>query len=80
MARTVPGIRHAPDAPSLALSLNGSAIYLGVALGSVVGGAVLTDGSPADLGWVGAVLGLIALSILTLSTRPAPSLAEARLG
>ena len=73
-------MKLAPDAPSLALSLNGSAIYLGVALGSVVGGAVLTYGSPADLGWVGAVLGLIALAILTLSTRPAPSLAEARLG
>jgi DHA1 family inner membrane transport protein len=72
-------MKLAPDAAALALSLNGSAIYLGVALGSVVGGAVLTYGSPADLGWVGAMLGLTALAILTLS-RPAPSLAEARLG
>jgi DHA1 family inner membrane transport protein len=72
-------IAKAADAAPLALALNGSSLYLGVALSSVVGGEVLTYASPAALGIVGAVFPLMALGIITLS-RPAPSLAEARLG
>jgi hypothetical protein len=48
----------------LALSLNGSALYLGVALGSVVGAVVPRVGSPADLGWVAALFPLIGLAIV----------------
>jgi predicted MFS family arabinose efflux permease len=72
-------IKLAPDAAPLALSLNASAIYLGVALGSVVGGGVLSYGGPADLGWVAALFSLAAFGIVAF-WRPAPSLAEARLG
>lgn len=69
----------ASDAAPLALSLNGSALYLGVALASVVGGEVLTYATPAELGVVGALFPLLALGVIGLA-RPAPSLAEARLG
>jgi predicted MFS family arabinose efflux permease len=54
----------APDDAPVVLSLNGSALYLGVALGSVVGAEVLRAGSPADLGWVAALFPLIGLAIL----------------
>jgi len=72
-------IKLAPDVAPLALSLNASALYLGVALGSVVGGEVITYASPVDLGWVGALFALAAFAIVALA-RPAPSLAEAKLG
>ena len=63
----------APDDAPVVLSLNGSALYLGVALGSVVGGEVLRAGSPADLGWVAALFPLIGLAIVLAarSQRPA---------
>jgi predicted MFS family arabinose efflux permease len=54
----------APDDAPVVLSLNGSALYLGVALGSVVGGEVLRAGSPADLGWVAAIFPLVGLAIV----------------
>ena len=69
----------APDAAPLVLSLNGSAIYLGVALGSLVGGEVLTYAVPADLGWVAAIFPAIAFAIVLLY-RPVPRLSEVRLG
>jgi DHA1 family inner membrane transport protein len=72
-------ITMAAEAAPLALSLNGSALYLGVALGSVVGGEVLTYGTPADLGVVAALFPLLALGVVGLA-RPAASLASARLG
>lgn len=57
-------IKLAPDAAPIVLSLNGSALYLGVALGAVVGGAVLRYGAPADLGLVAAAFPLIGLCIV----------------
>ncbi|MBN9067540.1 MAG: MFS transporter [Rhizobiales bacterium] len=54
----------APDDAPVVLSLNGSALYLGVALGSVVGAEVLRVGSPADLGWVSALFPLIGLAVV----------------
>jgi DHA1 family inner membrane transport protein len=72
-------IKLAPDAAPLALSLNASAIYVGVALGSVVGGQVLTSLGPVNLGWVAALFSLAAFGIVALA-RPAPMLAEAKLG
>lgn len=42
-----------PQAPMIALSLNASAMYLGFAIGSALGGIVLTRFAPDDLGWVG---------------------------
>jgi predicted MFS family arabinose efflux permease len=63
----------APDDAPVVLSLNGSALYLGVALGSVVGAEVLRAGSPADLGWVAALFPLIGLAIVVTArgSRPA---------
>lgn len=72
-------VRLAADAAPLALSLNASAIYVGVALGSVVGGLVLTYAVPADMGYVAAAFPAVAFA-LTAFYRPAPSLSEARLG
>ncbi|TPK88436.1 MFS transporter [Mesorhizobium sp. B2-4-12] len=57
-------IKLAPDAAPIVLSLNGSALYLGVALGAVVGGEVLRYGAPADLGLVAAAFPLIGLGIV----------------
>jgi predicted MFS family arabinose efflux permease len=62
-----------PTSAPISLSLNASALYLGVALGSVVGGAVLNVGTPADLGWTGAIPTLLAL-IIMLATGRLPAL------
>jgi predicted MFS family arabinose efflux permease len=53
----------APDAPTVALGLNGSAMYAGSALGSVVGGAVLAN---AGVGWPGPAAGAVAGLALAL--------------
>jgi predicted MFS family arabinose efflux permease len=60
-------VEIAPDAAALVLSLNVSALYLGVALGSIVGGAVLDVGIAADLGWVGALFPLAGLAVTLVS-------------
>lgn len=54
----------APDAPTVALGLNGSAIYIGGALGSALGGAVLAG---ANVWWLGPVGAVAAVAALTLS-------------
>jgi len=64
-------IKLAPDAAPLVLSLNASAIYLGVALGSVVGGEVLTYAAPIDLGWIAALFPAAAFAVMALSGWPA---------
>lgn len=48
----------APDAPTVAMGLNGSAIYAGGALGAALGGVVL---SSAGVWWVGPVAAFVAL-------------------
>ena len=57
-----------PDTP-LALSLNNSMLYLGIALGAAVGGAALAHLEPRHLPWVGAPFALLALAWLQWSTR-----------
>jgi predicted MFS family arabinose efflux permease len=57
-----------PDTP-LALSLNNSMLYLGIALGAAVGGAALTHLEPRYLPWVGAPFAMVALGWLRWSTR-----------
>jgi len=54
----------APRSAPLVLSLNASALYFGVALGSFVGGLVLRHASVTDLGWVAALFMLSALALL----------------
>lgn len=54
----------APDSAPLALSLNASALYFGVALGSFVGGLVLRYAGATDLGWIAALFMLSGLVLL----------------
>lgn len=68
-------VKLAPDAAPIVLSLNASALYFGVALGAVVGGAVLRFGGPADLGIVAALFPLAALGVLLASRRGAEPVA-----
>lgn len=57
----------APNSAPLVLSLNASALYLGIASGSLLAGLVLQFGSVNDLGWVGAVLPLLSLAGIGLA-------------
>ncbi|MGN6536122.1 MAG: MFS transporter, partial [Mesorhizobium sp.] len=57
-------VSYAPDVAHLTLSLNASAIYFGVALGTVVGGRVLEYATPSDLGLVAGALPLAALGVM----------------
>jgi predicted MFS family arabinose efflux permease len=68
-----------PNAAPLVLSLNGSALYLGSALGALVGGLVLQHAGPQDLGLVGAVFSLAALGVMWWMQRT-PRPVASRLG
>ncbi|WP_410639511.1 MFS transporter [Amycolatopsis sp. lyj-346] len=57
-------IELSPGHAGLVLSLNASAIYLGVGLSGVVGGAVLASGGPLLLPEVAAALTLVALLLV----------------
>lgn len=57
-------IKLAPDAAPIVLSLNASALYLGVAGGAVVGGEVLRFGAPADLGLIAAAFPIVGLGVV----------------
>ncbi|PKV91971.1 putative MFS family arabinose efflux permease [Amycolatopsis echigonensis] len=57
-------IELSPGHAGLALSLNASAIYLGVGLSGVVGGAVLTSAGPTVLPEVAAVLAAAAMLVV----------------
>ncbi|GAA3539055.1 MFS transporter [Amycolatopsis ultiminotia] len=59
-------IELSPGHAGLTLSLNASAIYLGVGLSGVAGGAVLTTAGPAVLPEVAAVLPAVAVVVLLL--------------
>jgi len=62
-------VKLAPQAASLVLSLNASALYLGVALGAAVGGLTLRYGTPADLGVVAALFPLAAVAVIAVGRR-----------
>lgn len=53
-----------PEAGSEVLSLNTSAIYLGIAASAAVGGPVLADLGAAQLGFTAAALQLLALAVV----------------
>lgn len=57
-------VGYAPDVAHLTLSLNASAIYFGVALGTVVGGRVLEYATASDLGLAAATLPFAALVVM----------------
>lgn len=58
-----------PAQAPLLLSLNGSMLYVGTALGAVISGSLLDSVDISQLGWVGVPVGLLAL--LTLVFEPA---------
>jgi predicted MFS family arabinose efflux permease len=59
----------APDATVVALSLNASALYVGIAAGSALGQLTLRHGASWQLGFVGAACELGALALLWISIR-----------
>jgi predicted MFS family arabinose efflux permease len=67
-------VRFAPEAAVVALSLNASALYIGIAAGSALGALTISLGSPADLGWVGALCEIAALLVLQRSVARARAL------
>lgn len=64
-------VGFAPELAHLTLSLNASALYFGIAFGTVIGGRVLEFARPSDLGLVAAALPLVALAVLAASRRSA---------
>jgi predicted MFS family arabinose efflux permease len=62
-------LRMAPDAPMIALSLNASAMYLGIAIGGAGGGAVVAALPPSDLGWIGGCSVAAGLALFLLRAR-----------
>lgn len=65
----------APDAAVIALSLNASALYFGVAAGAALGSLVITYGALWQLGFVGAACEALALAgvIIAQRTRLGPA-------
>ncbi len=61
-------VGYAPQLAHLTLGLNASALYFGIALGTVVGGRVLEFTTPSDLGLVAAVFPIMALAVIRAST------------
>jgi predicted MFS family arabinose efflux permease len=70
-------VGYAPEVAHLTLSLNASAMYLGIASGTAIGGRVLENTAPADLGFVAALFPMAALAVLFASLRPQRRLAAA---
>lgn len=58
-----------PALAPITLSLNGSAIYLGSALGAALGAFTIDHASIRSIGWVGAGWELAALAVLAASSR-----------
>ena len=59
----------APDKAPVMLSLNASAIYLGVAIGSAIGGYALKHGGRSAVGLMGLLVALLGLGHLLWSDR-----------
>jgi predicted MFS family arabinose efflux permease len=62
-------VGYAPEVAHLTLSLNASALYLGIAAGTALGGRVLEYAAPADLGYVAAIFPVAALAVLYAGLR-----------
>ncbi|WP_342360519.1 MFS transporter [Terrarubrum flagellatum] len=59
----------APDAAVIALSLNASALYIGMASGAALGSLVMARGGLPELGFVGALCEAVALAALLIAVR-----------
>ncbi|MBZ9653992.1 MFS transporter [Phyllobacterium lublinensis] len=57
----------APEGAPLALSLNYSALYLGVAFGSIIGGQIIAHIGLAYLGWIGGLFPLLGLAVMRIA-------------
>lgn len=62
-------VNLAPNLAHLTLSLNASALYFGIAFGTLIGGRVLEFATPSDLGLVAAVFPVISLAVLAATRR-----------
>ena len=69
-----------PKQAPLLLSLNGSMLYMGTALGSMLSGALLDTLGLVQLAWVGVPFALLALLTLVFDRRAAKALAAAKVG
>lgn len=65
-------VRLAPERPGIALALNTSALYVGMAAGASVAGAVHAAAGAAALPAVSGVLAAAAAGVFALARRPAP--------
>jgi predicted MFS family arabinose efflux permease len=57
-------IRLAPERAPMTLSLNASAVYLGIAAGSALGGVVIEWVGVGAVGWAGAASQLAGLGLM----------------
>lgn len=64
-------VRIEPNVATIALSLNASALYLGIAAGGMAGAVVLSVMGPSDLGWTGGLSVTAALAALLVQGRQA---------
>jgi MFS transporter, DHA1 family, inner membrane transport protein len=62
----------APDAPTVALGLNGSAVYVGAGLGSALGGVLLAAAGPFWLAPAGALVAVLALLVARADSATMP--------
>ncbi|WP_416899282.1 MAG: MFS transporter [Minwuia sp.] len=60
-------VRLAPDLRGVVLSLHASSMYVGQALGAAVGALVLQDVGMSALGWAGAAMALLTLTLFMVS-------------
>lgn len=61
---------------SVVLSLSASTLYIGIAIGAIVGGLILKYSSIVYLGYIGAIFELLAMAMLFLSYRKASQYKE----
>jgi predicted MFS family arabinose efflux permease len=60
-------VQRAPDQRGVVLALNAAALFLGQAVGAAIGGVVVSVASLAELGYVGAAIGVVGLVLVGLT-------------